>query len=141
MRCCGSFRPGKCIVASIERVRAPMRTTPVLVAALLVMASAAHAQDPPSSRGTLGSVRDCELSYRVHGPATGIHGPAVVIAHGFMRTGEFMTGWAEAIERAGMTAVTVDLCASAAPGGRHADNGTDLVALRRALGFESVVYV
>ena len=119
-----------------------MKIIALLIAALCSVAPAALAQvASPSQSGTLDSVRDCELRYHVHGPATPREGPAVVIAHGFMRTGEFMTGWAEAIERAGLTAVTVDMCASAAPGGRHADNGTDLVALRRALGFESVVYV
>jgi len=123
-------------------VQVLLKSAPLLIAVWLVAASATHAQvETPSRSGTLDSVRDCELRYRVHGPATELKGPAVVIAHGFMRSGEFMSGWAEAIESAGMTAVTVDMCASAAPGGRHADNGTDLVALRRALGFESVVYV
>jgi dienelactone hydrolase len=116
----------------------PLRRALLLAASLLAGASVAHAQ---TSSGTLESVRDCEVRYRVHGDATPPRGPAVVIAHGFMRTGEFMTGWAEALERAGMTAVTVDMCASTAPGGRHADNGADLVAVRRALGFTSVVYV
>ena len=48
-----------------------------------------------------------------------------MIAHGFLRRGEFMSGWADEIARAGMTAVTVDLCASSTPNGRHADNGAD----------------
>jgi len=117
-----------------------MPRTTILVA-LLLMASATQAQPQPTQVGTLESVKDCELRYRVHAPATGLTNPAIVIAHGFMRTGEFMTGWAEAIERAGLTAVTVDMCAAFAPAGRHADNGTDLVALRRALGIESVVYI
>ena len=109
---------------------------------LLAFASSSNAQSPASaSDGSLDSVRDCELRYRVYGAARPAQEPAVVIAHGFMRRGEFMSGWARALEDAGVTAVTVDLCASAAPGGRHADNAADLVALRRALGLQSVVYV
>ena len=107
--------------------------------AMLGIASAVRAQAPHV--GTLESVKSCEVRYRVYEPATGPTSPAVVIAHGFMRTGEFMTGWAEALQDAGMTAVTVDMCASFAPGGRHADNGADLVALRRALGVDAVIYV
>lgn len=90
--------------------------------------------------GTLASVRDCELRYRWHGDALA-HQPTVLIAHGFMRNGDFMAGWADAIAHAGLAAVTVDLCASATPGGRHADNGADLVALRHALDIDSVIYV
>jgi pimeloyl-ACP methyl ester carboxylesterase len=90
---------------------------------------------------TLPSVRECDLRYRIHPATTPVRGPAVLIAHGFLRSGEFMAGWADAIARAGMTAVTVDLCASMTANGRHADNGADLVALRRALGIEAAVYV
>lgn len=91
--------------------------------------------------GTLPSVRDCELRYRVHAAPGEPRGPVALIAHGFLRTGEFMAGWADAIAREGTTAVSVDLCASALPGGRHADNGTDLVALRKALGIDAPIYV
>jgi pimeloyl-ACP methyl ester carboxylesterase len=91
--------------------------------------------------GTIASVRDCEIRYRVHAAIGEAQGPVAVIAHGFMRNGEFMAGWADALAREGTTAVTVDLCASSLPGGRHADNGDDLVALRKTLGIEEVVYV
>jgi dienelactone hydrolase len=108
----------------------------------LGFALAGHAQAPETPAiGTLPSVRDCDLRYRIHQPATPGAGPAVLIAHGFLRRGEYMAGWADAAARAGLTAVTVDLCASATAGGRHADNGADLVAIRRRLGIEAVVYV
>lgn len=114
----------------------------VVVALLFGSALSAHAQAPETSTvGTLPSVRDCELRYRIHPAATPAHPPVVLIAHGFLRRGEYMAGWADAIAGAGLTAVTVDLCASAAVNGRHADNGTDLVALRRKLGVEAAVYV
>jgi dienelactone hydrolase len=112
------------------------------IAVLFGFSSTAHAQAPETVQvGTMPSVRDCDLRYRIHPAATPVRRPVVLIAHGFLRRGEYMTGWADAIAGVGLTAVTVDLCASAAPNGRHADNGADLVALRRRLGIESAVYV
>ena len=91
---------------------------------------------------SLESVRKCDVGYRVYRDvATPQRAAAAIIAHGFLRNGEFMRGWAEALAAAGMTAVTVDLCASSSPDGRHADNGADLVAVRRALALRDVVYV
>ena len=113
----------------------------VVVAAVLGFAQPARAQTSDPVEGTLSSVRDCEIRYRIHSAATPRQGPAVLIAHGFLRSGEYMEGWAEAITSAGLTAVTVDLCASSTPNGRHADNGADLVALRRRLGVEAAIYV
>jgi pimeloyl-ACP methyl ester carboxylesterase len=112
------------------------------MAVLLGFALSGQAQTPDtSSVGTLPSVRDCELRYRIYPAQTAERRPVVLIAHGFLRSGEYMAGWAEAIARTGSTAVTVDLCASAAVNGRHADNGADLVVLRRKLGIEAAVYV
>ena len=113
----------------------------VVIAVVMGFAAPAPAQTPASAEGTLQSVRDCDVRYRIHPTARPTQGPTVLIAHGFMRSGEFMAGWAEAIASAGLTAVTVDLCASATANGRHSDNGADLVALRRRLGIEAAVYV
>ena len=116
----------------------------VLNACLVAMATAwpcAALGQRGDAEGTLASVKDCELRYRIHRGDRGGDAPVAVIAHGFLRNGAFMSGWADAIARSGTTAVTVDLCASAAANGRHADNGTDLVALRRALGIDAVIYV
>jgi pimeloyl-ACP methyl ester carboxylesterase len=86
-------------------------------------------------------MRDCDVGYRVFRPLAPARGDfAVIIAHGFLRNGDYMRGWAEAIAEAGFTAVTTDLCASSSGDGRHGDNGTDLVTLRRALGLREVVY-
>ena len=114
----------------------------LVAVALLALALPGHAQSLTTpSVGTLASVRDCEVRYRVHPATAPVRAPVALIAHGFLRNGAFMSGWADAISRAGLTAVTIDLCASAAPNGRHADNGADLVALRRKLGIEDAVYV
>src|SRR5688500_16536847 len=113
-----------------------------LAAALFFsVAFSVHAQTTGPDTGTMPSIRDCTLTYRVHPPQAAKSGPVVMIAHGFLRRGEFMSGWADEIARNGLTAVTVDLCASSTLNGRHTDNGTDMVELRRKLGIASVIYV
>jgi pimeloyl-ACP methyl ester carboxylesterase len=106
---------------------------------MALLASVAQAAE--DGRESFPSVRECEVGYRVYRPPQPTAGPTVLIAHGFMRDGEAMRGWAEAIAAAGLVAVTADLCASSVSGGRHADNATDLVALRKRLGARDVVYV
>src|SRR5512134_1979159 len=108
--------------------------------AAIAATDGAHAQTE-ADEGTVQSMRGCEVRYRVHRASGEQAGPVALIAHGFMRSGEFMDGWAEAFSQAGVTAVTVDLCASSTPQGRHADNGADLVTLRRTLGIEEAIYV
>jgi pimeloyl-ACP methyl ester carboxylesterase len=111
-----------------------------LLIALAATTTLAHAQGV-GDRGTLTSVRGCEVTYEVRRPTTTIPGPVVIIGHGYMRDGSYMSGWAEAIAAVGLTAITVDLCASNATEGRHTDNGADMVALRRALGVNDAIYV
>ena len=114
----------------------------LLAAWLLGLAfGSANAQTDGGDVGTMPSIRDCTLNYRVHPPQVASGAPVVMIAHGFLRRGEFMSGWADAIARSGLAAVTVDLCASSTLNGRHTDNGTDMVELRRKLGITSVIYV
>jgi pimeloyl-ACP methyl ester carboxylesterase len=110
-----------------------------MLLAALALASPLRAQAP--GEDTLSSVRECGLRYRVHGGDAPPSQPAAIIAHGFLRDGTFMSGWAEAIARSGVRAVTVDLCASSTATGTHADNGADLVAVRRHLGIRDVVYI
>ena len=112
----------------------------LFLAALLVLAPPAAAQAPPA-QGTLASVRGCELRYERRGPLPADAALTAILAHGFMRDGRFMRGWADAIAREGIAAITVDMCASSASDGRHADNAADLVALRQSLGVRDVVYV
>lgn len=89
----------------------------------------------------MASVSGCELRYRIFRPAVHSSAPAVIIAHGILRSGENMHGWGEAFAERGLVAVTVDLCAISVAGGRHADDGHDMVAVRRALGIEYVIYL
>ena len=118
-------------------IRGPL----ALSLALLCAAHGVRAQSPTVEARSIESVRGCELRYRVHRPTTPNGAPVVLIGHGFMRDGTYMQGWAEAFRDAGLTAVTVDFCASSAVDGRHADNGADLVAVRRALLEGEAIYV
>ena len=109
--------------------------------ALGCVAPSALAQQAAVEARSIESVRGCELRYRVHRPAAPKAGPVVLIGHGFMRDGTHMQGWADAFTDAGLTAVTLDFCASSAADGRHADNGADLVAVRHALRHDDAIYV
>ena len=123
-------------------MRFVVRLALAVLAGLPAVASMhAAAQSDADRTRTLPSVRECDVRYRIHPGHGRRDAPVALIAHGFLRNGSFMSGWAEAIARSGTTAVTVDLCASSMPGGRHADNAADLVALRRALAADTVVYV
>jgi len=109
--------------------------------ALVCAAQGVLAQSPTVEERSIESVRGCELRYRVHRPSAPKAAPVVLIGHGFMRDGSYMQGWADAFADAGLTAVTVDFCASSAVDGRHEDNGADLVAVRRALESDEAIYV
>ena len=113
----------------------------VLALVLALGAPPAAAMPPVPEEHAIESVRGCELRYRIHRPATPTPAPVVLIGHGFMRDGSHMRGWAEAFTQAGLTAVTLDFCASSAAEGRHADNGADLIAVRRALHEDEAIYV
>lgn len=112
-----------------------------LLLALAPVATPLAAPPPPPETHAIESVRGCELRYHVYRPAEPSRPPVVLIGHGFMRDGSTMHGWAVALSEAGFTAVTLDFCASSAVDGRHADNGADLVAVRRALAADEAIYV
>ena len=109
--------------------------------AFLCAAQGVLAQPTTVEARSIESVRGCELRYHVHRPSAPKPAPVVLIGHGFMRDGTFMQGWADAFTDAGLTAVTVDFCASSVGDGKHADNGADLVAVRRALLQDEAIYV
>ncbi|HVE51074.1 MAG TPA: hypothetical protein VNG69_15850 [Casimicrobiaceae bacterium] len=110
------------------------------LALVLLVVAPLLAAEPSPPRATFASVRGCEVGYRVF-DARNPDAPTVLIAHGYLRNGEHMRGWAQAIVANGLNAVTVDLCASNAPEGRHADNARDLVALRKRLELDDVIYL
>jgi pimeloyl-ACP methyl ester carboxylesterase len=118
-----------------------MRPVRLAIAAAVIASTTTAAAQLPGDARRFEAKRGCELRYRVHPAAVESKLPVALIAHGFLRNGEFMEGWAQAFAAVGVTAVTVDLCSSSALDGRHADNGADLVALRHALGIDEAIYV
>lgn len=133
-------RPG-CFPGRSSTHFVSLRILLALALALAPGVTGAFAQPGTPEERTVESVRGCELRLRIHRPATPVAAPVVLIGHGFMRDGTSVQGWAETFADAGLTAVTLDFCASTALDGRHADNGADLVAVRRALGHEQAIYV
>ncbi|GIK85115.1 MAG: hypothetical protein BroJett026_05960 [Betaproteobacteria bacterium] len=111
------------------------------VAAAAALAALPAAPGPGAVEATMPSTRDCTLRYRLHAATPAAAQVVAIVAHGYLRDGSYMTGWAEALAQAGIPAVTVDLCASIQADGRPADDGADLVAVRRALGASQVLYV
>ena len=91
-------------------------------------------------RGEVPSVSGCRNGYTLHRPARTVSDLAVLIVPGFMRDRDRMRGWAEAIARHGLTAVTMDFCQPTAFDGRHAENARDMIAVREALGLPAIVY-
>lgn len=140
---------------SLQRLLMPSFATPsfpgpgcklLLVVALGIASAAAIAQERSTvpelpDRGTVASARGCEVGYHLRRPPDAVEGVVAIVAHGFLRTGAFMSGWGEAIAAAGVASVTVDLCLSGTGDNRRADDGADLVAVRRALGYREAIYV
>lgn len=92
-----------------------------------------------SIRGTTG----CRLNYRLYTPAQPIQDQStlVVVGHGFLRGVEQMDGLARRIASTGLRTASVGFCNSRIWGGRHRENGLDMVALADALDAEHVAYV
>lgn len=94
-----------------------------------------------TERASLPSVSGCTNHYTVYQPEGADAGPLVLIVPGFMRDQDRMRGWADAIARRGLLAVTMDFCQPTAFDGKHAENARDMIALRAHLGAAAAIYV
>ncbi len=92
-------------------------------------------------RSSLPSVSGCTNHYTLYQPEAADAGPLVLIVPGFMRDRDRMRGWADALARRGLLAVTMDFCQPTAFDGKHAENARDMIALRNHLGAAAVIYV
>ena len=92
-------------------------------------------------RSSLPSVSGCTNNYTLYQQHDAQAGPLVLIVPGFMRDRDRMRGWADALARRGLLAVTMDFCQPTAFDGKHAENARDMIALRNHLGAASVIYV
>jgi hypothetical protein len=137
--------------------RGPAGGSPLLLgflAAQLVLATAVSAQpgvagalDPQPfepyvvERSRLESASGCSSDYTVYRPPDDPPRIAVLIVPGFARDQDRMRGWAEEFARRGHLAATMEFCSPTAFDGRHDENAADMIALRRALRVDAVVYV
>lgn len=91
-------------------------------------------------QGSIRSVAGCDLDYVLYRPLGGQANAQVVLAHGFLRSKERMTGLAVHLARQGIPTVTVDLCNMRPWDGAHRQNGADMRLLARAVGVPQVLY-
>lgn len=100
--------------------------------------------EAPRQVGTVRSQFGCTVEYAVFEPADE-PSATVMIAHGFMRDYEAMTGWAAAAASLGFRAVAVSFCNSSWFAGRHDRNAADLRAVADVFvglpGADTLVYV
>lgn len=83
---------------------------------------------------------DCALAWTRYAPVGVDSGGTVILAHGFSRAAENMSGHAEHLASWGLTVLTPDLCHSSFTDADHVQNGLDLVALATALGADAPLY-
>jgi pimeloyl-ACP methyl ester carboxylesterase len=111
----------------------------LILACVFLCAGHAHAQVAVTT-GSLEGLRGCEITYERYEPALAATESVVILAHGFRRSLANMRGWAQDWSALGLPVVIPSLCNSSWLRGRHRENADDLVALRRHLGIQSVVY-
>jgi len=83
---------------------------------------------------SIRSETGCEVAFTEYRPQTGGSAggadadrtPAVILAHGFLRTQQNMRGWAQLFSSHGVRTVTVSFCNSSLFNGNHAQNAADL---------------
>jgi pimeloyl-ACP methyl ester carboxylesterase len=79
------------------------------------------------------------IQYTLHSPET----PArqhVILAHGFLRNPQTMHQLAESFAKSSIQPACIKLKRSTPWNGKHAENARDMIALREALGWKSVIY-
>ena len=83
---------------------------------------------------------DCHMELVVVSPAGTDPIGTVVLSHGFLRSGNKMTGWAEHMASWGLRVVVPELCHLTARDSDHEANGAELALLVDAMGLGPVVY-
>jgi pimeloyl-ACP methyl ester carboxylesterase len=113
-----------------------MNNRPVLCCLLLVLSCCARAVDV----GSIEGVRGCVTEFEAYRPQVQRSPHALILAHGFMRNLESLRGWGEHLSGLGFPVVLVSLCNSSWLNGRHQANATDLMAVGKHLGLDSIIY-
>jgi pimeloyl-ACP methyl ester carboxylesterase len=99
-----------------------------------------HAIGEPAIDGHFTGSRGCTVNYQIYEPERPTASHPLILTHGFMRNLHTLTDWGTQLSALGFRVVLVSLCNSSWLSGRHHANARDLVAARRHLGFNSVIY-
>jgi len=91
-----------------------------------------------SSSATLSA--SCSADVEISAPTTAGEWPRVILAHGFMRGPDQMSGWADHLASWGLEVVVPSLCHATALDSDHALNGSDMITFNAALGGGNVIY-
>ncbi len=79
------------------------------------------------------------IHYSLHSPKTTVR-TRVVLAHGFLRSPQTMHHLADSLAKEDVETVCIQLRHSRPWAGNHRENARDLIALRKALGWNNVTY-
>jgi pimeloyl-ACP methyl ester carboxylesterase len=112
------------------------KVSSVLAALSLGLLSAACSHSAPLSK--LETKRG-EIGYAIHSPDTAAK-QHVILAHGFLRDTGSMAHIAKALAADGIETACISLNRSKPWTGNHAESALDMIALREALGWETVAY-
>lgn len=116
-----------------------IRTLLVIVLAITIPGTG-RSEEVTATASSMTGVRGCTVEFEVYKPGQQITDTHVILAHGFRRDLSRMRGWAEHWSAMGIPVVIPSLCNSSWFKGRHDKNAEDLVALRRQLDIDSVLY-
>jgi hypothetical protein len=92
------------------------------------------------SQATQTVAASCQMETRIFTPDVDTGAPLIVLAHGFARTADQLTGWAEHLASWGFIVATPQLCHSSFWDTDHEVNGEDMLAIADALGASEVIY-
>jgi len=91
-------------------------------------------------QGQMRAQGGCEYDYTLYRGVDGEARADVVLAHGFLRDRDRMAGLAQALADAGLTTLTLDLCAMRPWNGAHRENAVEMRRVAAQLGVARPIY-
>ena len=111
---------------------------PILTAIACVGLASCHAGSTPQATAVVPTARG-GIEYIRITPASGVR-HRMILAHGFLRDATTMEHLAKALARHGVETLCPNLRRSRPWDGKADDNARDLIALRKSLGWDRVIY-